>query len=387
MDKIVRAAGEANIIHPARLVGYEELRAALVAERGAGAVAVNALGDLELYTYTNRCVYERMWNQWSLMARGLILDTAERAVVATPFTKFFNYGENGVTLPDEPFSVTEKVDGSLGILFHHAGEWRVATKGSLKSSQAEWARAWLHRHAMHSYLEEGTTYLVEIVYPENRIVVSYDFAGLVALAAYNAEGCELTRDELAEEAGPAGLRLVNSHDYDTLESLLTVARDLSGDREGFVVRFASGLRVKIKGAEYCRIHRLVSRCTPLGVWEAMVEGDDLAALRRQLPEEFGRDFDRIAGLLSAAGTALVGGVARVYEETKNMTDKELGLAIGSYGDAGRFVFAARKHGFLDAVRRPGAARRKLFNQFRPTGNRLVGYEPSSAMNRFEQEAT
>jgi len=33
--------------------------------------------------------------------------------------------------------------------------------------------------------EEGYTYLFEIIYPENKIVVNYDYSGLVLLAVRN----------------------------------------------------------------------------------------------------------------------------------------------------------------------------------------------------------
>jgi RNA ligase len=54
--------------------------------------------------------------------------------------------------------------------------------------------------------------------------------------------------------------------------LQLLCQKLPRDREGFVVRFASGLRIKLKGEQYCRIHKLISRCTPLALWDAMMPG-------------------------------------------------------------------------------------------------------------------
>src|SRR5436190_10295222 len=82
--------------HPARALSFDELDAGLRAEVAAGNVMPIRDGDLELFVYTNGCVYDRRWNLFSLISRGLILDTARREVVATPFPKFFNYGEAGV---------------------------------------------------------------------------------------------------------------------------------------------------------------------------------------------------------------------------------------------------------------------------------------------------
>ena len=77
----------------------------------------------------------------TLAARGLILDHAARRIVATPFPKFFNAGERDGTIPDLPFETTEKLDGSLIIIFHHRGRWRTATTGAFDSDQAVWAQA------------------------------------------------------------------------------------------------------------------------------------------------------------------------------------------------------------------------------------------------------
>src|SRR5579884_3064657 len=111
--------------HPARVMSYDELRAGLLeAERACNVVAAREEG-LEVYTYTNGCRFENRWDLFSLLARGLVLDPQAGRVVATPFPKFFNYGELIPTLPDEPFEVTEKIDGSLGTLFHHKGRWRI----------------------------------------------------------------------------------------------------------------------------------------------------------------------------------------------------------------------------------------------------------------------
>jgi RNA ligase len=42
--------------------------------------------------------------------------------------------------------------------------------------------------------------------------------------------------------------------------------------EGVVVRFASGLRLKLKREEYVRLHRLVTGLTPRRIWEMLKDG-------------------------------------------------------------------------------------------------------------------
>jgi RNA ligase len=95
---------------------------------------------LALWCYQSRCVFNDGWNEFTTLARGLILDAGTGRIVATPFPKFFNYGERGEEFPALPFETFEKLDGSLIILFHHRGRWLTATKGSFNSPQARWAQ-------------------------------------------------------------------------------------------------------------------------------------------------------------------------------------------------------------------------------------------------------
>ena len=86
--------------------------------------------------------------------------------------------------------VTGKMDGSMGLLFWDGARWRVSTKGSFASSQGAWATAWANDPANlnQAGLRKGWTYLVEIIYSENRIVVPYAFSRLVLLSAFREDG-------------------------------------------------------------------------------------------------------------------------------------------------------------------------------------------------------
>jgi RNA ligase len=337
-----------------------------------------------LYVYTERCVFEDAWGPVTMLARGLILDPAAKQVVATPFPKFFNAGERGGIIPDLPFEAFEKLDGSLIIVFQHAGRWRAVTKGSFDSSQARWAQARLDAADL-SALVPGTTFMAEATYPENRIVVRYDEAALVLLAGFAADGGELDYDAIRDVAVRLGWPAAPRHAFGSIGELLTHARDLPGTREGFVLRFADGTRLKVKGNEYKRIHALISRVTPLGMWEAMAAGDAMTAIKRDLPEEFWDDFDQIVGLLNAAITRLTERVAALAGELADVSDKDVGLRLGTLDRELRpFIFSWRKQGG-DLL--SGRSRDVVFRTIRPTGNVLPGYVPSYAMGRVLDEAS
>jgi RNA ligase len=371
-------------LHPARTIPFRDLLDALKAARAARLVSEQAGPDgLRLYCYTSSCVYDEAWTDATLMARGLIVDVDNETVVATPFPKFFNAFERGGTFPDLPFETFEKVDGSLIIIFWHGGAWRTATKGAFASAQAQWAAERLKACDL-SALRRGTTYLAEAVYADNRIVVRYAKDELVLLAAYDESGTELAYASLRETADALGWRTAVRHSYESLSRLIAEADGLPAEAEGFVVRFDDGLRVKVKGAEYRRIHALVSRITPLAMWDIMQAGDDLAKVRRDIPEEFWGDFDAICAILTQKLEMIVQSVERTAESVAHLSDKEVGLQLNQFpADVRGLIFPYRKQG---GTLLSGRSRQVVFRLIRPTANQLPGYVPSYAINRLLDEA-
>lgn len=368
-------------IHPARSIPYDDLLEGLAAAYVAGLVSRKVSGDHALYCYTPAAVYDRKWDAFTLMARGLILDHKRRCVVATPFPKFFNLGETAMeTVPDLGFEVLEKLDGSLIIVWHDGEAWRCCTKGSFDSAQARAAREWIGERTKE--LVPGFTYLAEWIAPDNRIVVRYERPELVLLAAFDSEGNEHDYSTLELTAEALGWRLAPRHDFTSLTALVEHAGTLPATAEGFVLRFQNGLRLKIKGEEYRRIHALISDCTPLAMWEAMKAGDDLDLIRRQLPEEFWGDFDAITATLNGNLSRLVNAIQTAAAPMAGWTDKEVGLRLDIFREpVRRFIFPYRKGNLTE-----GRAREALFRTIRPTGNVLAGYTPSYAINRVQEES-
>jgi RNA ligase len=214
-------------------------------------------------------------------------------------------------------------------------------------------------------------------------VIRYKDPALVMLAAYDSDGRELTYQEVVDVSTSFGSRAARRYAFSTMAELVSHAAVLPRDDEGFVVRFANGQRLKLKGAEYRRIHALISRCTPLAMWEAMSNGDDMAAIRRDLPEEFWADFDDIVRLLKAAIATIEGRVAEVAATVAHLSDKELGLSLNALpADVRNYVFGFRKSGVIT-----GKFRDTMMRAIRPTGNALEGYMPSYAMGRVLEDAT
>src|SRR4051812_9866524 len=70
---------------------------------------------LSIYNYTAKSQFDEEWNDVTEQCRGLIVNHAGE-VVARPFRKFFNLSQlRDDQIPQEPFRVYEKLDGSLGV--------------------------------------------------------------------------------------------------------------------------------------------------------------------------------------------------------------------------------------------------------------------------------
>lgn len=300
--------------HKALNYSFADLYLKLEDRVSLGLVDVKSLGDLRLYCYSRECQYEKLWDEICEIARGIILDVKNETITALPLPKFYNYGEMSFILPDEPFEVFEKYDGSLGIVYFYDGEWRVATRGSFLSEQALWATKKIQQDPPE-FLIPGCTYLFEIIYPENRIVIKYQEEMMVCLTAYN----NMTGLEFYPEFDDTTFfRNSAKHQYSSVKDLIDVAKTLQADREGFVVRFENGYRIKIKGDEYIKIHKIINQITTLGVWRLLIMNqgwNDEMDFRKSIPEEILPDYLSIRDTLLTECERIYQRAYRLYAAT------------------------------------------------------------------------
>jgi len=190
--------------------------------------------------------------------------------------------EEGKHTPTSEFEVYEKMDGSLGIFFYYNGEPVFATRGSFTSDQAIKGREILNKYNWQYGTYEDYTYLFEIIYPENRIVVDYNgLEELVVLGVIEtATGRECSYDEMDSEGFVLVKKYDGIKDYSTLKSMI------SNDAEGYVIRFSNGDRMKIKGEEYLRLHKIMTNVSTTAIWEIMANGGDIDAILKDVPDEF-----------------------------------------------------------------------------------------------------
>ena len=286
--------------------------------------------DLTIWNYTPKVQYERLWDDITIQCRGLVTNS-KGEIVARPFKKFFNYEEHKPEdLPNEFFEVYEKMDGSLGILFYYEhelsderryniwfnnnyetgmerffdpnnlpdyenpyyeptpkkrGEWILATRGSFTSPQAIKGKEILGRHDISAWRKDNT-YLFEIIYPENRIVVDYKGEEkLVVLGAIHTETGNEVPDSSLFFLQESGFEIVTTYKtwgegYDLLKE------EISKDKEGYVIKFKNGFRMKIKGDEYVRLHKILTNISNRDIWEYLKDNKPFDELLERVPDEF-----------------------------------------------------------------------------------------------------
>jgi RNA ligase len=128
-----------------------------------------------------------------------------------------------------------------------------------------------------------------------RLVVDYGSTrDLILLAIYNVKTLEeLPYDQIKEFGNKHSFPVVTRYDM-PLDEAIALQKTLPANREGFVIRYSNGFRIKIKGEEYTRISRIINSLTPLNVWENLVNGELCVSFYYNIPEEFHNEIKIIA---------------------------------------------------------------------------------------------
>lgn len=270
---------------------------------------------LIIWNYTEKVQYEGLWDEITIQTRGLVTDN-EGSVIARPFKKFFNLEEGKFTSTPN-FEVYEKMDGSLGILFWYNGNWVMATRGSFTSDQSIKGRQIMDSKYNIQPLLKGYTTLVEIIYPENRIVCDYGGEEkLVVLGMINtASGKEMDYDSMIMVHNETKMPVVKK--YDGINDFNSLKGKVNKNDEGFVVRFTNGERIKIKGEEYLRLHKIMTNVSTTSVWETLSSGDNLDNLLKDVPDEFYKKIKDYSTLLKNAYNSIES------ESNKKFNDRQM----------------------------------------------------------------
>lgn len=233
--------------------------------------------------------------------RGIILDTLSNwRVIAFPFIRFHDITtpqgresaleksgtETGGVVTGNSFVfdydncvIEEKLDGSMMLLYFHAGVWHVASShrpdasGILCNSQSTFADVFwrIFNASMYSLPDEthqGITFIFEMTSCDNVIIVRYQDSALTLIGARDLR--------TMNEIDLRDLNVAERYNWNTVHSVPFVYNGdparyalqmANGDCretglcEGFVLRDIHWNRVKVKSSEYIRMSWLFPLCT------------------------------------------------------------------------------------------------------------------------------
>lgn len=284
--------------------------------------------DLRIFNYTHKTQHGRLWDSYTRICRGLIVD-GHNNIINNPFPKFYNLGETAETmihnLPYEVPNITEKLDGMLGILYEEGDDPAIATRGAFDSPYAEWATNWLRLkgYSLDDF-NLDYTYLFEIIYPGNKVVVDYgDRAELTLIAVRNNyNDHELDHIEEAKKLGLSYVQEFSSDDVsgiDKISDALKYLEKLKGSEyEGFVCRYSNGLRLKIKSADYRRLSKILMGFSAKDIWATLRDMGTLEHILENVPDEFYDWIKKVESEVTVSKNDIMNRSEKIAEEAKKL---------------------------------------------------------------------
>lgn len=243
------------------------------------------------FKYTNETIYNQLWDEITLNARGITFEKETGKIVSFPFKKFFNFQElyNPITgeqtdlykkvkkyqgydnldysFDKQHFRCLEKIDGSCGQVFFYKNKWIVKTLGSFDSDQAVWAQKWFDKNINTILLIEGFTYCFEIVSKEDIHPIRYDFEGMVLLGAIsNSTGEEVPLSQIQNIAERLNVRMVELYEFEKFLDAVEWAKKLPKTQEGLVITFDNGFKTKAKSDDWCQLAKMFEGMTKWNIW-------------------------------------------------------------------------------------------------------------------------
>jgi T4 RnlA family RNA ligase len=335
----------------------------LVAE---GKLMVQTEGLLRIYKYTPETQFSKDWDELTSQCRGLVVDM-DGYQFSNPIPKFFNIEElPPESIPNLPYEITDKVDGSCIEVFWYGGDLIVCTLGSFASDQAKLAEQMITSEHGYAYtFDAGRTYIFELVAPENRIVLDYGNEKKLVLLAIRDN--DTGKEEPYEELLKVWPHVVERVDKTIEEILVEKKREDFINKEGFVIRFSNGFRVKVKYEEYFRLHKIMTGVNEKFVWEFLKEGKPLPL--ENVPDEFFQYVTGVKDRLIMDYTAVELSATNSFEEIYYMgiTRKDFALQALKKPYSSVLFKMLEKKDYTDLIWKivePKSSEVKKFNSFR-----------------------
>lgn len=165
---------------------------------------------LKIFKYGKQVFFKNLWHKSNVLlrTRGLVLDLTGK-IIQHPFTKVFNYSENGAGLDisdDTEVIVVDKENGFLGCITKHPykEDLLITTTGSFDSDFVGYIKDFITpdvKKSLHKFFyKNNLTLMFEVIHPNDPHIISYEEKdqGLYLIGARGKNDLdeELSEDEL-----------------------------------------------------------------------------------------------------------------------------------------------------------------------------------------------
>lgn len=261
----------------------------------------------------------------------------EPVLVSLPMQKFFNVGENPMTMDldwSQVERIDDKLDGSLISSVKTRDGFTLKSKTSFTSEQAVAAVALLHSpeyarmlESVKYYVDLDCTVNMEYTAPTNQIVIGYSKPQLRVLNI---------RDNVTGEylSGYNGYKYMFPDEFlcqslpftEVTQEMVDEISKMEGI-EGYVFTFKNGLKAKLKTDWYCALHLQKDQISnPRRLFEAVINetSDDLKGLFGSDPVALAR-IEEMEVKAKALYNRLHKLVESFYQDNKELSRKDFAI--------------------------------------------------------------
>lgn len=245
----------------------------LISAAKADLVRRHTEGNYSVWCYHKSVYYNQKWDEFTSQVRGIVTYDPDGLIVARPMTKMQNKKDNVYWEPNKKLNVSEKIDGTLIVIWEHQGQLRFSTKFGLSNEYIDKARiVWEMEDRPKSL--NGYTLMCELTHTSPEIMVKpkeSDQLYLIGMRDTDS-GKELLSEDLDIRADMYKLKRPDCTTC-TWKELLKRAKE-EEDIEGWVAEEVSEegqdvIKTKIKTSWYLRKQKIANSLTPrliMGLW-------------------------------------------------------------------------------------------------------------------------
>lgn len=230
--------------------------------------------DLYFYLLKYNQLESDFSNEIVKECRGLIIDKYSLEPVALSFKKFWEVeNELADDIDWSSAKVQEKLDGTKLLCFYNKYEktWQVASSGNLNIDKINvndfgmtfgdlfgkaLANSLYTRSGFFSSLISSYCYTLELVSPENRVVVPYKKADVYLIGVRKVDTFEEISPNKYQEDFGFLLRTPKEYPLRTLNDCLKATEIMGYDKEGYVVVDKNWHRIKIKSPAWKEVSKI-----------------------------------------------------------------------------------------------------------------------------------